>query len=67
LIELVQRMARKFCYDDFPWQEAQEAGIACSPLRKPHENIFDPHWDARGTFAQVAHPELDVTLTYAVR
>jgi crotonobetainyl-CoA:carnitine CoA-transferase CaiB-like acyl-CoA transferase len=67
LIELVQRMAHKYCYDNFPWQEAQEAGIACSPLRKPHENIFDPHWDARGTFAQVAHPELGVTLTYPVR
>ena len=67
LIELVGRLARKFTYDNFPWQEAQEAGIACSPLRKPHENAFDPHWAARGTFAQVPHPELDTTLTYPVR
>ena len=67
LIELVGRLSRKFCYDNFPWQEAQEAGIACSPLRKPHENIADPHWVARGTFAQLAHPELDTVLTYPVR
>jgi crotonobetainyl-CoA:carnitine CoA-transferase CaiB-like acyl-CoA transferase len=67
LIELVQRLARKFSYDDFPWQEAQEAGIACSPLRKPHENVADPHWQARGTFAEIAHPEIGATLTYPVR
>lgn len=67
LIELVGRLSRKFCYDNFPWQEAQDAGIACSPLRKPHENVADPHWAARGTFAQLAHPELDAVLTYPVR
>jgi crotonobetainyl-CoA:carnitine CoA-transferase CaiB-like acyl-CoA transferase len=67
LIEHVQRLARKFSYDNFPWQEAQEAGIACSPLRKPHENVADPHWAARGTFAEIEHPELGATLTYPVR
>jgi crotonobetainyl-CoA:carnitine CoA-transferase CaiB-like acyl-CoA transferase len=67
LIELVGRLSRKFCYDNFPWQEAQEAGIACSPLRKPHENVADPHWAVRGTFAEVRHPELGTTLTYPVR
>jgi crotonobetainyl-CoA:carnitine CoA-transferase CaiB-like acyl-CoA transferase len=67
LIELVQRLARKFCFHNFPWQEAQEAGIACSPLRKPHENIADQHWAARGTFADVRHPELGTTMTYPVR
>ena len=58
LIELVQRFAHKFCYDNFPWQEAQDAGIACAPLRKPHENVADPHWAARGTFAEIDHPEV---------
>ncbi|MEA2731679.1 MAG: hypothetical protein QOF70_6154 [Acetobacteraceae bacterium] len=67
LIELVQRLARKFCYQNFPWKEAQDAGIACSPLRKPHENVADPHWAARGTFAEITHPELGTTLTYPVR
>jgi crotonobetainyl-CoA:carnitine CoA-transferase CaiB-like acyl-CoA transferase len=67
LIEHVQRLARKFSYDNFPWQAAQEAGIACSPLRKPHENVADPHWGARGTFAEIVHPEIGATLTYPVR
>src|SRR5882757_7918826 len=67
LIELVQRLARKFSYENFPWQAAQEAGIACSPLRKPHENVADPHWAARGTFAEIVHPEIGATLTYPVR
>jgi crotonobetainyl-CoA:carnitine CoA-transferase CaiB-like acyl-CoA transferase len=67
LVEHVQRLARKFSYDNFPWQEAQQAGIACSPLRKPHENVADPHWAARGTFAEIVHPEIGATLTYPVR
>ena len=29
-----------------------------SPLRKPHENILDPHWLKRGSFEEVEHPEL---------
>jgi crotonobetainyl-CoA:carnitine CoA-transferase CaiB-like acyl-CoA transferase len=67
LTELVQRLARKFSYDRFPWREAQDAGIVCAPLRKPHENVSDPHWAARDTFAEVEHPDLDRTLTYPVR
>src|ERR1700678_4259979 len=39
----------------------------CAPLRKPHENVADQHWQARGTFAEVEHPELGRTLTYAVK
>lgn len=67
LIELVQRLARKFTYERFPWHEAQAAGVVCAPLRKPHENALDPHWAARDTFAEVDHPELGVRLTYPVR
>ena len=67
LIELVQRLARKFTYERFPWHEAQAAGVVCAPLRKPHENALDPHWLARDTFAGVEHPELGVELTYPVR
>lgn len=67
LTELVQRLARKFSYDRFPWREAQDAGIVCAPLRRPHENVADPHWAARDTFADVEHPDLGRTLTYPVR
>jgi crotonobetainyl-CoA:carnitine CoA-transferase CaiB-like acyl-CoA transferase len=67
LLELVQRFVRKHSFAELPWLEAQQAGVVCSPMRKPHENVHDEHWGARGTFAQVEHPELGRHLTYAVR
>ncbi|HEX4091836.1 MAG TPA: CoA transferase [Trebonia sp.] len=67
LMDLVQRFVRKHSYQTLPWLEAQAAGVMCAPLRKPHENVADPHWHARGTFAEVEHPELGRALTYAVR
>jgi crotonobetainyl-CoA:carnitine CoA-transferase CaiB-like acyl-CoA transferase len=67
LMDLVQRFVRKHSYDTLPWLEAQAAGVMCAPLRKPHENVADEHWRARGTFAEVEHPELGRSLTYAVR
>ena len=44
IIELVQRYVRKFSYENLPWLAMQDAGIVCSPVRKPHENALDPHW-----------------------
>jgi crotonobetainyl-CoA:carnitine CoA-transferase CaiB-like acyl-CoA transferase len=55
-VEYVQRLTRRFRYDDLPWQEAQRAGLLWSPIRKPHENAF----------ADVEHPELNRTLRYPV-
>lgn len=46
------------------WQEAQRNGLTWAPLRRPEENVEDPHWVARGTFAEVAHPELRRSFTY---
>lgn len=66
LTELVGRFLRKHTYDSLPWLEAQDAGVVCSPLRKPHENATEEHWRARGTFAEIEHPELGRTFTYAV-
>jgi len=65
-VEYVQRLTRRFRYDDLPWQEAQRAGLLWSPIRKPHENALDEHWLSRGTFADVEHPELNRTLRYPV-
>lgn len=53
VFEVVQRFVRSFRFQDLPWQQAQEYGLMWSPLRKPHENIDDPHWRARGTFAWI--------------
>ncbi|MDE2890914.1 MAG: CoA transferase [Chloroflexota bacterium] len=57
LQEVTQRLIRKFRFDDVPWREAQDLGQLWAPLRKPHENVLDPHWWERGSFAKVAHPE----------
>ena len=64
LQEVVQRLFRRFTYATAPWREAQEAGVICVPLRKPAENLTDPHWAARGTFSEIPHPELDRSFTY---
>ena len=66
-IELVGRLTRKVTFENLPWKDAQENGIIWAPVRKPHENAADEHWRARGTFAEVFHPELGRTLTYPVR
>jgi crotonobetainyl-CoA:carnitine CoA-transferase CaiB-like acyl-CoA transferase len=67
LSDLIQRLVRKFTYDELPWEQAQEAGMVCAPLRLPHENLTDDHWITRETFAGVEHPEHHRTLSYAVR
>jgi crotonobetainyl-CoA:carnitine CoA-transferase CaiB-like acyl-CoA transferase len=63
-MEAVQRFVRAFTYESVPWREAQEAGILCAPLRKPHENAQDPHWLARKSCADVEHPELGRAFRY---
>ena len=65
--EAVGRLVRKFTYAELPWEDMQQAGIVCAPLRQPHENVVDSHWQARGTFADVAHPEVGRSFTYAIR
>ena len=57
MIDVVQRFARAWTYEDMPWLEAQEAGLLWAPIRKPHENALDEHWLQRRSFADVWHPE----------
>lgn len=64
--ELMQRLVKKFTHDRVPWAQAQEHGLLWAPLRKPHENAEDQHWWARGTFAEISHPEIGRSVTYAV-
>jgi crotonobetainyl-CoA:carnitine CoA-transferase CaiB-like acyl-CoA transferase len=66
-IEIVQRFVRRFPFDAVPWQAAQEAGLLWAPIRKPHENLDDEHWRARGTFEWISHPELERSFAYPVR
>jgi crotonobetainyl-CoA:carnitine CoA-transferase CaiB-like acyl-CoA transferase len=64
-MEVVQRFVRAFTYKNVPWREAQEAGMLWSPLRKPHENALDPHWQARRSVTDIVHPELGRAFRYA--
>ena len=66
LIEAVQRLIRAFTFENVPWHEAQEVGLLWAPLRKPHENLTDPHWLKRGSLADVDHPALGSALRYPV-
>jgi crotonobetainyl-CoA:carnitine CoA-transferase CaiB-like acyl-CoA transferase len=43
---------------------AQKVGLAWSPIRRPEDNLSDPHFNARGSFATVHHPELGRDLRY---
>ena len=66
MLDVIGRFVRAFTYADMPWLEAQEAGLLWAPLRKPHENAADPHWRARGSYAEIAHPEHGRSFTYPV-
>ncbi len=66
MLDVIARFVRAFTYADLPWQEAQDAGLLWAPLRKPHENAADPHWQARGSYAELTHPEHGRGFTYPV-
>jgi crotonobetainyl-CoA:carnitine CoA-transferase CaiB-like acyl-CoA transferase len=46
------------------FHRAQAVGLAWSPVRRPEENLDDPHFTARGTFTSIDHPELGRHLRY---
>jgi len=46
------------------FERAQEVGLAWSPIRRPEDNLEDPHFKARGSFATIHHPEIDRDLRY---
>ena len=66
ITEVIQRFIRAHTWETLPWREAQAAGLLWAPLRKPHENAADPHWQERGSFAEVDHPEHGRSFTYPV-
>jgi crotonobetainyl-CoA:carnitine CoA-transferase CaiB-like acyl-CoA transferase len=46
------------------FEKAQAVGLAWAPIRRPEENLEDRHFAARGSFAEIDHPELGRTLRY---
>jgi crotonobetainyl-CoA:carnitine CoA-transferase CaiB-like acyl-CoA transferase len=48
------------------FHRAQAKGLLWASVRYPEENIDDPHFQARGTFQAINHPELGRDLSYPV-
>lgn len=48
------------------YHRAQAKGLLWASVRYPEENIDDPHFQARGTFQALHHPELGQDLLYPV-
>jgi crotonobetainyl-CoA:carnitine CoA-transferase CaiB-like acyl-CoA transferase len=48
------------------FHRAQAKGLLWASVRYPEENIDDPHFQARGTFQPIHHPELGRDLVYPV-
>ena len=46
------------------FKRAQALGLAWSPIRRPEDNLDDPHFAARQSFATIHHPELGRDLRY---
>jgi crotonobetainyl-CoA:carnitine CoA-transferase CaiB-like acyl-CoA transferase len=57
--QLVARMPAQEVFE-----RAQALGLAWSPIRRPEDNLSDPHFNARHSFAQIRHPELGRDLLY---
>jgi benzylsuccinate CoA-transferase BbsE subunit len=43
---------------------AQQRGFAFGPVRAMNSIVGDPHWEDRGFYVTVAHPELDRSFVY---
>jgi len=48
------------------FHRAQAKGLLWASVRYPEENLDDPHFQARGTFQPITHPELGRDLQYPV-
>ena len=48
------------------FHRAQAKGLLWASVRFPEENIDDPHFQARGTFQPIYHPEIGRDLSYPV-
>jgi crotonobetainyl-CoA:carnitine CoA-transferase CaiB-like acyl-CoA transferase len=59
LVQIIEGLSA----DDL-FSRAQALGLAWSPIRRPEENLDDPHFSARGSFATIHHPELGRTVRY---
>lgn len=59
LVQIIEGLSA----DDL-FSRAQALGLAWAPIRRPEENLDDPHFAARSSFATIYHPELGRELRY---
>jgi crotonobetainyl-CoA:carnitine CoA-transferase CaiB-like acyl-CoA transferase len=61
--DLLEQVVESLPADEL-FKRAQAQGLAWSPIRRPEENLDDPHFAARQSFATINHPELGRDLRY---
>jgi crotonobetainyl-CoA:carnitine CoA-transferase CaiB-like acyl-CoA transferase len=61
--DLLEQLVESLPADEL-FHRAQAQGLAWSPIRRPEENLDDPHFAARHSFATIQHPELGRDLRY---
>jgi len=64
LNDVMRRWVAAYKFNSGIWEEGQRSRLHWAPIRRPEENLDDPHWQARHTFTQVYHKELGRTLPY---
>lgn len=62
--DVMRRWVATYKFDANIWEEGQRSRLHWAPIRRPEENLSDPHWRARQTFTEVYHEELGRSLTY---
>jgi crotonobetainyl-CoA:carnitine CoA-transferase CaiB-like acyl-CoA transferase len=62
---MVDKLAAALTAEEL-YHRAQAKGLLWASVRYPEENLDDPHFQARGTFAPIHHPEIGRDLYYPV-
>jgi crotonobetainyl-CoA:carnitine CoA-transferase CaiB-like acyl-CoA transferase len=62
---MIDRMCASLTAEEV-FHRAQAKGLLWASVRYPEENLEDPHFQARGTFQPIAHPEIGRSLHYPV-
>lgn len=61
---LIDRLSSRLKFTDDLWRDGQNNALPWAPVRRPEENVPDPHWAMRGAFTQVRHPDADRVYDY---
>ena len=62
---VARRWVSRYKFEDDIWKQAQGRRMHWAPVRRPEENLADPHWRQRQTFTEVRHEDIGRTFTYS--